>query len=333
MILKDIKVRLLCLIILVAFSCTSQMDEIDMNTQKYAKKIFKYIELNDLISIKELNSQNHINLNVFDPEVGICVLTRAIKKGHYSILEYFLKNAVSPNQDTKNVNYMAIHTVSELGDEKGLDLLLKYGANVNIQSHIKYDDGDYGLIKASKSGHLNIVKKLIANGAKVNSVNNNQENSLHGCQNIGVIKFLIKNGIDVNQINSDGYRALDLIGSMAGAFYLLKSGAYHGKYGGNDLADKIRLIIFEKLISIAVGSDNVSLLPKLKNFYSKISEYNNQEQISLFEDSLKGPDRSYYNSLVKKSYEKIEAKVSPNFDMLIRIHEDLLKHKGRPIHE
>mmetsp|Transcript_1142 Transcript_1142/g.1683 ORF Transcript_1142/g.1683 Transcript_1142/m.1683 type:complete len:157 (-) Transcript_1142:450-920(-) len=61
--------------------------------------------------------------------------------------------------------------------------------------------------KASKKGHVDLVRKLIINGADVNTTDNDEYTPLHhACSNghVNVAKLLITNGAKVNAKNDDG---------------------------------------------------------------------------------------------------------------------------------
>ncbi|BDG76861.1 hypothetical protein wHmcTK_13400 [Wolbachia pipientis] len=88
-----------------------------------------------------------------------------------------------------------------------LEKLIKEGANVNERN--KY--GNIPLHWAASYGRLSIVEELIEKGADINAKNNNGNTPLHWAvksSHLEVAKFLISNHADVNAKNKDGWTSL-----------------------------------------------------------------------------------------------------------------------------
>ena len=63
-----------------------------------------------------------------------------------------------------------LHSAAERGDVNATRALLANGANVNAMDNNQYTP----LLRAAREGHLDVVHLLIANGANVNAMDNNQ---------------------------------------------------------------------------------------------------------------------------------------------------------------
>nr|WP_320110180.1 ankyrin repeat domain-containing protein [Wolbachia endosymbiont (group B) of Chorthippus parallelus] len=88
-----------------------------------------------------------------------------------------------------------------------LEKLIKEGANVNERN--KY--GNIPLHWAASYGRLSTVEELIEKGADINAKNNNGNTPLHWAvksSHLEVAKFLISNHADVNAKNKDGWTSL-----------------------------------------------------------------------------------------------------------------------------
>jgi ankyrin repeat protein len=90
-----------------------------------------------------------------------------------------------------------------------IDLLIRNGVKVNAKSL----DGKTALLYACKESQIKNVRKLIARGADINVVDNQEMNALHYASwsvkvNTEVIDLLISEGVDVNAQTLDGKTAL-----------------------------------------------------------------------------------------------------------------------------
>ena len=96
------------------------------------------------------------------------------------------------------------------GYTETVELLIKHGANLNIQSN----DGDTALILAANKGYTETVELLIKHGANLNIQSNDGNTALIIiASNFGstrTVEHLIKHGADLNIKNIDGNTALDV---------------------------------------------------------------------------------------------------------------------------
>ena len=115
------------------------------------------------------------------------------------------------------------------GNTEMAELLIKHGANLNIQSN----DGDTALIWAANKGYTGIAELLIKHGADLNIQNSDGNTALtkayYSTHYSDIVKLLIKHDADPNIQNNKGNTALIIISSNWGAThtieYLIKHGA------------------------------------------------------------------------------------------------------------
>jgi len=98
-------------------------------------------------------------------------LMYAVETGSYNICEYLLQKRAKPDimchkrQNGYSNGWTALHFACDLGDFKLLELLIRNGARMDIES----PDGDTALTIAAESGRFNLVMWMVRNGAYVNA--------------------------------------------------------------------------------------------------------------------------------------------------------------------
>lgn len=121
-------------------------------------------------------------------------------------------------------------------NEKTVDLLIRYGADVN--QYVKEEDELRPLHLAAIKGFNKVARLLVKNGANVNAIDKKGKTTpLHLVAGVGnsdefydIAELLVENGANVNARNADGVTPLGnflfiiqtIQFSFGGIFYLLK---------------------------------------------------------------------------------------------------------------
>ena len=152
-------------------------------------------------------------------------LVAAAENGHINIIELILENV-----DTIHEGYIvsAMVEASGEGSIESVKLLLnKHGAKVNLQSKV----GWFALKMASLKGHIKIAQLLLEYGADVNlRTNNDGTTALMVASQNGhseVVDLLLNHNAEVNMQNNDGYYAL-MYASQEGHIKILEQLLNHG---------------------------------------------------------------------------------------------------------
>ena len=145
-----------------------------------------------MATILGCNHNNQLDVDLHD----------ALLKYDSDKVEFLLKNGANSNAiywaDTS-----IVEIASEIGDIKSLNILIKYGANVNYQGHL-----DQTALHRAKNAAIAI--SLIKNGAKVNSFDSFNQTPLHKTKDSNIAKILLDNGANINVKNVFGDTPLHL---------------------------------------------------------------------------------------------------------------------------
>ncbi len=123
------------------------------------------------------------------------------QQGDLNKVELLLCAGLNPNEawiNEKKESRYPLHNTCEYGQVelvKMIELLLKNGANVNLQN----EKGETALVVATQSAKMNIAKILIESGADVNIKTKDKINALYVAQkkkNAELIELLKKNGAE-----------------------------------------------------------------------------------------------------------------------------------------
>ena len=165
-----------------------------------------------------------------------------ISTNNIELVEKVLVEGADPNEKDTNGALPLILSLRNDYDNRCFNILLKYGANVNltddynttalmmaaltgnliacqellnrgadINAAEKY--GDTALIMATINGHLDVVRLLLQNGAAVNAQNNRGATSLiYATQHndYEIVKLLYSHNVNPNLKTSSGLEAIDL---------------------------------------------------------------------------------------------------------------------------
>ncbi|KAL7707910.1 Ankyrin repeats (3 copies)/Ankyrin repeats (many copies) [Lotmaria passim] len=135
------------------------------------------------------------------------------------------------NQPLANGQY-AIHALASKNCAKGVDILLKHGANVNQESEEQgYSLGFTAAHYAAANNGVSVLEVLKAHGANFNHTAADKWTPLHVATFRGqsvVMKKLVEFGADINCANKDGHTPLLFavnLGRVKDARFLLKNKA------------------------------------------------------------------------------------------------------------
>lgn len=151
----------------------------------------------------------------------------AVRHNNMKLTRLLLNHKAKPDKMIRDVYYngrrnneTALICAVRKGYYDIVDLLIKYGADVNIRTKT-YDGyeveiyGDSALHFAVKSEQINITKLLLKHGAKPNIVNELGQSPLfyavNESRNYGIIKLLIKYGARIDIIDENEKSMFDYI--------------------------------------------------------------------------------------------------------------------------
>ncbi|EAY21691.1 hypothetical protein TVAG_237170 [Trichomonas vaginalis G3] len=175
-----------------------------------------------------------MGVNVNETAFGKTPLYLATKTGNYMLVKYILDlGAMDPESDAKNkfnpivvaikqekidilklllsygysLEYSVVQSpifqAIRLGLDNGVELLLKFGCNVNFRK----ETGEFPLMFAIQLDKPEIVKLLLKWGADAKLVGPNQASLMHICAetgNIGLMNLLLKKGVVCDTVDIQG---------------------------------------------------------------------------------------------------------------------------------
>jgi len=218
--------KLICFAIILIYSnkqTNKQVNLMDKDCEKELEKLKKHYFTDDLKELKYLFYNNN-DLTTTSCFINLRKLVKLTNK-HSKLnnyLEEYLKiynnNINDLDKDNRSALHIACRNVSKNSTEKTIEILIKYGANVNLQT----DNGVTSLMYAS---HLSgtesseqVVKMLILAGADVNLQSHYGLNALHLSASFtntnstnNTVKLLVDAGININLQNYEGQTALHLV--------------------------------------------------------------------------------------------------------------------------
>ena len=258
----------------VAKNSNREIYEFLKNTGDNLNKMFKdkFFEAHrpDLKECYDIMKRG-IDLEVLNSSMRYFLLA-AIESRHNNfelteeIVSYVIKNNGFDINDRKLSMTLLMHA-SSLGNVKIIDLLLKLGAEINLQDNW----GDTALIFATTANKYSAVKYLVENGANVNIRGHNNCTPLIIAAyegNLKIAKYLIDHGADV--VDDRGHTALTVAlekGYDEIAEMLVDSGV-HANLNN----------MFKKILENIICHDYMKTLKKLidKGFDVDSQDYNGE---------------------------------------------------------
>lgn len=142
----------------------------------------------------------------FDSTHHLIDLNQMVYRNDIEIIRSYLE--ANPNINFKNSSCIMrpLHTALTQGKLEIVDLLLKYGADIDDPS--ARSDSSSGLFNAVSNNNFDLMRFCIERGANLNMINGYgrtplMEACFHG-NNFNILQFLLDNGANINLSNRDG---------------------------------------------------------------------------------------------------------------------------------
>lgn len=247
-------------------------------TQSYGK-LMCWIGMNRTDVAKVL-IHHGIPVNPQEPNLMATPLTLAIDRKNVELVELLLKNGANPNYPLKYNSYPIFSLVStehyEPSHLKMLDLMIKYGVNVNQTT--PYSNVIYS---AFHKPQLPIIQKLLENGVDFDSI---KETVLLRClDNWEVFQYAVSKGANINVCDENGNTLLML------AIQKNKPEIFDFLIDKVDVAAKN--LKGEDALFIAVQVENIEVVKKLLEKgldpHSQNTEGNSAYKLAKFRPHLK----------------------------------------------
>lgn len=213
------RIVILFLLLLVVVSCNKidrdkKIDKNKLLAADYrlfqdtpAWSLAKAVWDNDVAKIDEEIKKNPPILNYQERKYGNTLLHLSVYNGNYKGFKELLKLGANPNiSDSMQCSSPLIVACESFDDKtKYVEELIKYKADVN---YVECNSGKNKqkmyrtpLIAASVRGHLDIVKLLVENGAKVNYVSPDEGYALSAATgNCATVLYLLQHGADCSKV-------------------------------------------------------------------------------------------------------------------------------------
>jgi len=156
--------------------------------------------------------ENGVDVNVVN-DYGETALIEAVSWGHKTIIEILLMNGADVNH-RENLDFeqfiWGCSAILHADDEEAIDILLKYGANIDDIGPI---EGNGLLHKAVEQSNLDRINFLLSRNASIDLEMQNGMTPLMIAVKIGnleIVRLLVGNGADVNHRDKIGLSVLQL---------------------------------------------------------------------------------------------------------------------------
>jgi len=177
-------------------------------------------------------------------------LQSAFWKSHNEIIELLISNGADVNAKA-NDDATPLNVVSMFKHPEIADLLRKHGGKTGSELR-DWNAAKESIHIAAKAGHIEAVKKHLADGADVNAKDDNGSTPLHTAtwrSTIETMELLIDNGADVNMKRADGAIALHYAVWFAlkekTEFLLSKGSDVKARDGNNEGATPLHVAVWK----------------------------------------------------------------------------------------
>lgn len=240
------------------------------------------LDLDDLEGL-----ENFVETMGFDSTHHFIALNQMVHRNDIESIRCYLES--NPNINFKNNSCLMrpLHTALTGGKLEIVDLLLKYGADIDDPS--ARSDSSSGLFNAVSNNNLDLMRFCIERGASVNMINGYERTPLmEACfqgNNFNTIQFLLVNGANINQSNRDGetvieYSILSL--DIKLVEFLLSNGA---NFPSNEFIKSLVQVYGNRYINIQRYLTQYKLIEILYMFES-IGIYLDADNIEMFQEFI-----------------------------------------------
>ena len=186
---------LILILTLFIFNCSGKS-----RTFKDDDEIVDVIDTDNLELFKEMLKKYKYSAK---NELGHNFLMMASMYSSTKILDYLLKDGKLNIDGKDNEGNTALVFAIEYGHDKNVELLLDYGANINIKPKNKSL-----FLLACRMGSLEVMKVLVEKGITITDIDENGRNgvmkAIYHIRNLKFVEYLIKLGIDINVKDNNG---------------------------------------------------------------------------------------------------------------------------------
>jgi len=244
------KLAKLTLIVLIASSCASSVQNTKIIAEYDVQEIVQLINNKDSLALK--NALNKQNVNSFD-STGVNLLTHGIMTGDLNIVKMIGENGANPN--LKNKTQMGSTPLMMASEYESLEIanyLIEKGADLNIQDA----NGDPVINWSAYFGNIPFTRLMLENGAKTD------------------LKSIHSNGVMQVALKEWQYGIVDLLHE----YNVNENIVEESSKDVNIALKKNNLEMFKSLVNkdnvnTRDGASNTLLMNAAKNGYSDILNY------------------------------------------------------------
>ncbi|MDA3886561.1 MAG: ankyrin repeat domain-containing protein [Candidatus Delongbacteria bacterium] len=279
-----------------------ELKKIENTIPEYIAK-YKFIRCLNIVKVMELLLKHNSDLNMVKSERKNILYEFLRNRNLNKFAEYILNNGGVAYDESDNINYKLLKSVSELNVSDAKEII-KMGANVNFRDDRRYTP----LAWSCYFAHKEMTQLLLDNGADTNQAIGYYDTPLNFAvrsNNINFVEYLLNNGAHINGLSDIGgkhYSYLPIIKAIeSNNFDMIKflvANSAKLDYESNDLiyaALSTRNInIIDYMIKNGVYIDPEKIYLNYRG-YPIISDYLLKNNIiSIFSDNFK---ESLYNSI------------------------------------
>ena len=244
------------------------------------------------------------------------LLSVAVSYGHHKMLELLINAGCNVNLFDTN-SWLPIHSAAFNGNVEIMEMLINARADIDLKTN-RRDTGVSALYIATKEGHAEIVRTLIRNMVKVNTLNgSNKETALHCAafyNNIEIINTFISERASLNIRDANGNTALHVAvmkGNIDAMSTLLEKRAkvtITNKYGDTPLHIAVNGGVFDAIEVLVkyMGKEGTDIVNNSGKTALQIAVHaENSDMVKALLDAGVKPNRSLNSYVANNGHENI----------------------------